>query len=134
MTRDEIEKEFEILYPIHEKLPIKHKIEDIIIKEWCLKFADHILRVAESKRWRSMESAPRDGTTCLLKFKDDLAKYDPNGISRLEGFNGKQFVGRWPDPSWDCGWNFAAPVGYGGISDHWLVGWMPLPSASEVKL
>ena len=74
-----------------------------------------------------MATAPKDGTSCLLKFKDDLANYDPNGIGRLDRFQGKQFVGRWPGKAgdeYDYGWNFAAPVGHGGIDDRWLVGWM----------
>ena len=78
-----------------------------------------------------MATAPKDGTSCLLKLKDDLANYDPNGIGRLDRFQGKQFVGRWPGKAgdeYDYGWNFAAPVGHGGIDDRWLVGWMPLPN------
>jgi hypothetical protein len=51
-------------------------------------------------------------------------------IFRDTGLLGITFVGRHPGITSrheDFGWNFAAPVGYGGIPDEWLEGWMPLP-------
>lgn len=76
--------------------------------------------------WRSMKSAPKDGAPVLLKVKEVLPRPD----DRLAGvqFVGRNVLGR---DDYDYGWSFAAPVGYGGIPDEWLDGWMPLPATKE---
>ena len=79
--------------------------------------------------WQPIETAPDEGSAVLLLVKDkdaldDLLVRDAQAWARL------QFVGRRPYPrrhDFDGGWNFAAPVGAGGIPDAWLDGWMPLP-------
>ena len=71
--------------------------------------------------WVSMDSAPKDGTPVLLKFKDDLSAYKKDSL-----FAGIQFVGRSYGNIME--WSFAAPVGVGGFPDNWLEGWQPLPS------
>lgn len=75
------------------------------------------------QEWRSMASAPKDGTPVLLKVKNALPKKD-------DALAGVQFVGRnvLGKDSYDYGWSFAAPVGYGGIPDEWLDGWCHLKS------
>lgn len=67
--------------------------------------------------WLTLDSAPRDGSPVLLKMREKLP-------SRLDGFEGIQFVGRWGGY---MHWGFAAPVGVGGFNDELIEGWMPLP-------
>lgn len=74
-----------------------------------------------SPTWRPMETAPKDGTPVLVKGK--CAADMPHRIA--QEFAGLLFVAR--NNGGLAGWQFAAPVGMGGISDNWLVGWMPLP-------
>lgn len=62
--------------------------------------------------YEPMNTAPRDGSPVLLK---------PRAGSGLK----HPFVGRFHTGSED--WGFAAPVGFGGITDEWLDGWMALP-------
>lgn len=77
--------------------------------------------------WRPISEAPKDGTSVLLKLKDDLSDF---GMRDPEYWNGLQFVGRSATGDHDlCGWSFAAPVGHGGFPDKWMDGWMPLPAA-----
>lgn len=63
-----------------------------------------------------INTAPKDGSPVLLKVKS---------IEKLRGLAGIQFVGINRGNNFD--WSFAAPVGFGGIPDDWLEGWMPLP-------
>lgn len=63
--------------------------------------------------YEPMNTAPRDGSPVLLK---------PRAGSGLK----HPFVGRFHTGSED--WGFAAPVGFGGITDEWLDGWMALPT------
>lgn len=68
----------------------------------------------------AMVTAPKDGTPVLLKTKNDGTIPE-----RAQMPGGIYFVGRnWNDLS---EWGFAAPVGFGGIPDAWLEGWLPLP-------
>ena len=88
-----------------------------------------------ARAWRPIETAPDDGTSVLLllKGKDALDEFF---VRDAESWAGLQFVGRRPYPrrhDFDMGWNFAAPVGQGGIPDAWLAGWQPLPPPPEGK-
>ncbi len=76
-------------------------------------------QLREERRLRDIKSAPRDRTSILLKVKD--APFLPD---RCEDLAGIWLVGR-SDSMGD--WGFAAPVGYGGIPDKWIEGWLPLP-------
>ena len=76
---------------------------------------------------RPMADAPDDGTPVLVKFKDDLTAY---GVTDTENTHLLPFLGI---SAVMCkegtqGWRFAAPVGRGGFSDAWLIGWWPLPT------
>jgi len=71
--------------------------------------------------WSPIESAPKDGTPVLLKFKNDLSKYT------MGKWDGLVFVGRSRDDTME--WGFAAPVGCGGFPDAWLEGWKPINEA-----
>jgi hypothetical protein len=83
---------------------------------WELLDAYEDLRAATG--WRPIESAPKDGTPVLLKPR--------SGGDLLHPFVGRLHTGAY-------GWSFAAPVGYGGIQDDALEGWMPLPPSPESK-
>ena len=82
----------------------------------------------EGRRWRDISTAKKDGTPVLLKIVDVIPGAVPDTNShRLQGI---QFVGRnmLAKNGNDYGWNFAAPVGYGGIPDEWIEGYQPLPA------
>lgn len=76
--------------------------------------------------------APRAGSgTCDLGLiREDLAAHTGREDDdrwagaqvplRLSGLYEKE--GR----TWDHGWSVAVPVGYGGILDDWIAGWVPL--------
>lgn len=77
-------------------------------------YASPIPAAPAAPHWRPMTDAPRDGTPVLLcpKLSNDACELK------------HPFVGRWDE---SCnGWNFAAPVGYGGIPDDKLRGWRQL--------
>jgi hypothetical protein len=88
--------------------------------------------VSETNGWRPIEAAPKDGTPVLALIHADLAARTMwKDHERLQGI---QFVARHPglaDDGFDLGWQFAAPVGFGGIPDHYLSGWQPLPLPPE---
>lgn len=91
-------------------------------KEIIAKVRQH----SKQSEWASMDSAPKDGTPVLLKFKDDMSQFDKTGKFRMSRWNSINFVGR--NRGDVMLWGFAAPVGQGGFPDEWLDGWQPLPS------
>jgi len=79
--------------------------------------------------WRPIETAPRDGTPILALMRDDFSDERQtawNGLLVVLCHEGHTVSG------FNRGWSVAAPVGYGGIPDNWLVGWQPLPLPSRV--
>lgn len=73
--------------------------------------------------WRDISSAPKDGTRIWAVMRMDL---DP----RIEAWRGVQIPLRHEgrtSSGYDLGWSVAAPLGFGGIPDRWIAGWMPLP-------
>jgi len=81
---------------------------------------------AEPSGWRPMESAPKDGTYILAR----VAPQDDD--DRWGYLAGRCFVirheGRTPS-GYDLGWSVFP--GFGGTSDNWFEGWLPLPPTSE---
>lgn len=76
----------------------------------------------ESTGWRTIDSAPRDGTYILA-----LVGNAPEHWGHL---GGRAFVIRHEGatPSgFDLGW--ALHPGFGGVSDEWFTHWQPLPAA-----
>jgi len=75
--------------------------------------------------WQPIETAPRDGRFILAR----LGTIDNDRWSHLSG---RCFVIRhegYTVGDYDMGW--ALFPGLGGISDHWLAHWMPLPDIPE---
>ena len=81
-------------------------------------------------KWQPIETAPHDNTPILLKFKPGIELKNFPALN-WEIWDSIQFVGR-SSPK-ELSWRFAAPVGFGGISDEWLMGWLPLPAPPEAK-
>ncbi len=81
---------------------------------------------AEPSGWRPMESAPKDGTYILARVAPQVDD------DRWGYLSGRCFVirheGRTPS-GYDLGWSVFP--GFGGVSDDWFEGWLPLPPTSE---
>lgn len=94
-------------------------LEAGMTKDWNTRAAQPAVPVPQ---WQDIATALKNGVPVLLKFKAALP-------SRVENFAGIVFVG--------CNrgnlseWQFAAPVGMGGIPDEWLEGWQPAPPAAS---
>lgn len=105
------------------------QIDELRLCQCCDPRIDSIINeLLAALTWRPISTAPKNRTSFLLKVKPDISTI--KGRPDLEGLNGIRFVGRHPGlgtDGFDYGWTFAAPVGYGGIPDEWLVGWMPVP-------
>lgn len=110
-----------------EKINLKFRLMDEFPKlseKVILEIIAEIIE-AEYSQWQPMETAPRAGTPVLLLMKG--AEELPE---RSDGLADIQFVGKNRGDLSE--WGFAAPVGYGGFPDEWLVGWKPLsPKAKE---
>jgi hypothetical protein len=100
------------------------KIGEICYDETAAQMARDVLASApapapERDGWRPIDSAPRDGTSIILALGNVP-------ISSELSLTTQMLVGCYRDDGLD--WRFAAPVGYGGIPDEWIVGWQPLPA------
>lgn len=79
-------------------------------------------KLAEAVEWRPIETAPRDGRFIVAMMGDAQARW--------EHLNGRAFVVR-HEGTTDSGYNLGWSVypGFGGVSDQWFSGWLPLPPA-----
>ncbi|MEN5147219.1 hypothetical protein [Brevundimonas diminuta] len=78
--------------------------------------------IREMVEWRPIETAPRDGRYILAMMT--------GADDRWEHLNGRAFVIRNRSLSaddYDLGWDVYP--GFGGVSDRWFSGWLPLPPA-----
>lgn len=77
----------------------------------------------QAPQLQPIETAPRDGSPVLVKFRDGARRAWPElgltGASR----SGCRVMRR----DGLLGWRDDAVSGLGGISDEWLAGWAPLP-------
>ena len=113
----------DLIERIKNELPATTQLKDITLKA--------IVHIVEHDKSRNdainpMETAPKDGTPVLLKFKDDLSEYN-----KSEVWENMLFVGRNNDMVME--WGFAAPVGMGGFPDVWFQGWYDLSAIEKLK-
>lgn len=79
--------------------------------------------------WKPMSEAKRDGTPYLVKLKPNyklnhqLLGFSDGLIAVMQNMTDTYETGI----RWDSGWQFAAPVGFGGFRDEQLVGFQELP-------
>lgn len=78
--------------------------------------------IREMVEWRDIETAPRDGRFIVAMMGD--------AQDRWKHLNGRAFVVR-HEGTTDSGYNLGWSVypGFGGVSDQWFSGWLPLPPA-----
>lgn len=77
--------------------------------------------------WQPIEAAPKDRTIIWACLRPDLEE-----AGMMRGWAGRQIPlqhGGFTVSGFDMGWSVAAPVGFGGLPDAWIAGWMPLPEA-----
>jgi len=123
ITNEEIHKAID--WAFAQDCPDAESFSSImILSEAAARFID-----VRMQCWQPIETAPRDGTRVLVKFKDDLTKYEGMGKGSLELWQGLPFVGRHRGDIME--WAFAAPVGHGGFPDAWLAGWVPIKTDIE---
>ena len=84
---------------------------------------------------RPMSEAKKDRTPILAKIHDDLFPRVYPERKDLKPWNGRWVVishtGILAD-GFDIGWGVAAPVGCGGLTDDWFVGWKPVECTANV--
>lgn len=84
---------------------------------------------------RPMSEAKKDRTPILAKIHDDLFPRIHPERKDLKCWNGRWVVishtGVLAD-GFDIGWGVAAPVGCGGLTDDWFVGWKPVDYPANV--
>lgn len=78
--------------------------------------------IREMVEWQDIETAPRDGRFIVAMMGD--------AQDRWKHLNGRAFVVR-HEGTTDSGCNLGWSVypGFGGVSDQWFSGWLPLPPA-----
>lgn len=81
----------------------------------------------EAAQWRPIEEAPRDGSVIWGALKRDIWDHD-GSHHRMSGIQLPLRHEGTTSSGYDIGWGVAAPLGYGGIPDLWIVGWRPLPA------
>ena len=95
--------------------------------KWCQLAVAALGAVAGALPWRSMDSAPRDGTVIWACTRAHLREEEAGSL-----FSGG-WRARWVaimhggdhGDGFDAGWTVAAPVGQAGLPHEWFEGWMP---------
>lgn len=86
-----------------------------------------VISALDTISWRPISEAPQNRTPILAKTRPDIFPED----NIRSGWNNRLIVIRREmplsdDPAEKTGWSIAAPVGYGGIPDDWLLGWQEI--------
>ena len=84
---------------------------------------------------RPISEAKKDRTPILAKIHDDLFPRIRPERADLKPWNGRWVVVSHPgilEDGFDIGWGVAAPVGHGGLTDDWFLGWKPLEYSANV--
>lgn len=87
-------------------------------------------QAVQEAQWQDISTARKDGTVIWAKLRDSFGSDSPIGVDAHLRWQGVQIPLRhcgYTASGFDLGWEVAAPVGYGGIPDAWIAGWMPLP-------
>jgi hypothetical protein len=111
------------------------QIEDLCQRTMDMPHPSEVMRenlraagiVPNVARWRDISEAPKDGTPIVAVLRADIYPRIRPQRPDLASLNGLYMVLRHPGGSY--GWNAAGPLGFGGIDDEWIAGWMaPLPA------